>query len=127
MIVATLRVNVRSNSHYSMDVCTQEEADTFMMVHLKDMILNDSKTIFMKTVDSEVMVVLVGLFHIIKKSNNVGNIWLEYRTGANLRFFNVRDLFISLAETKGRGLLFFYAFTGSDTTSAFHDKGKKSA
>ena len=127
MVVATSRVNVRSNRHYSMGACTQEEADTLMMVHLKDMIHNGAKTIYIKTVDSEVMVVLVGLFNIIKRSENVGNIWLEYGTGTNLRFFNVRDLYISLGETKARGLLFFHAFTGSDTTSAFHDKGKKSA
>ena len=75
MVVATLRVNVRSNGHYSMDVCTLEEADTRVMVNLKDMIHNGSKTICIKTVDSEVSVVLVRLFYIIKRSDNVGNIW----------------------------------------------------
>ena len=98
-----------------------------MMVHLKDMIHNGAKTICIKTVDSEVMVVLVGLFSIIKRSENVVNIWLEYVTGTNLRFFNVRDLHISLGETKARGLLFLHAFTGSDTTSAFRNIGRKSA
>ena len=127
MVVATLGVNVRSNGHYSMDVYTQEEADTRMMVHLKDMIDNGSKTICVKTVDSDVMVILVGLFYKIKRSENVGNIWLEYGTGTNLRFFNVRDLYNSVGETKARGLLFFHAFTGSDTTSALRNKGKKSA
>ena len=127
MVLTTFGVNIRSNSYYYMDVCTQQETDIRMMVHLKDMIHNGSKNICVKTVDSDVSVVLVGLFYIIKRSDNVGNIWLEYRTGTNLRFFNVRDLFISLAETKGRGLLFFDAFTGSYTTSAFRDKGKKSA
>ena len=105
-----------------MDVCTQEEADTRMMVHLKDMIDNGSKTICVKTVDSDVMVILVGLFYKIKRSENVGNIWLEYGTGTNLRFFNVRDLYNSVGETKARGLLFFHAFTGSDTTSALRNQ-----
>ena len=66
-------------------------------------------------------------FYKIKRSENVGNIWLEYGTGTYLRFFNVRDLYNSVGETKARGLLFFHAFTGSDTTSALRNKGKKSA
>ena len=74
MVIATLRVNVRSNGHYSLDVCTLEEADTHIMVYLKDMIHNGSKTICIKTIDSEVWVVLVGLFYIIKRSENVGNV-----------------------------------------------------
>ena len=43
--------------------CFQEEADARMLFHKKHMIENGLMTISLKTVDSDVVVILVGLFY----------------------------------------------------------------
>ena len=62
-MVATKGVATQSNKDFSMPDCFQEEADTRMLFHMKHMIENGLMTISLKTVDSDVVVILVGLFY----------------------------------------------------------------
>ena len=105
--------------------CFQEEADTRMLFHMKHMIENGLKTISLKTVDSDVVVILVGLFY--KIADQVDDIWVEYGAGKHLQYISIRTMQNQLGVLKAKAILFFHAFTGSDTTSAFRNKGKKTA
>ena len=62
LVIITNGTEVRSNQDFSMPQCYHEEADTRMMFHLKNMIENGMQKICLKTVDSDFIVILVGLF-----------------------------------------------------------------
>ena len=94
--------------------CFQEEADTRLLFL---MIENGLITISLKTVDSDIVVILVGIFY--KIADQVNNIWVEYGAGKYLQYISIRTIRNQLGELK--------AFTGSDTTLAFRNKGKKTA
>ena len=89
------------------------------------MIEKELITISLKTVDSYVVVFLVGLFY--KIADQVDDIWVEYGAGKHLQYISIRTMYNQLGELKAKAILFFHAFTGSDTTSAFRNKGKKTA
>ena len=114
---------IRSNQDFLMPQCFQEEADTRMVFHLKNMIEKGLKTVCFKTVDSDVVVILVGLFHLVM--DKITDVWVEYGVGKNLCRFSIKTMHSQLGESKAKALLFFHAFTGSDTTSGFRNKGKK--
>ena len=44
-----------------------------------------------------------------------------------MQYISIRTMYNQLGESRAKALLFFHAFTGSDTTSAFRNKGKKTA
>ena len=124
-VVSTKGVATQSNQDFSMPHCFQEEADTRMLFHMKHMIENGLKTKSLKTVDSDVVVILVGLFY--KIADQVDDIWVEYGAGKHLQYISIRTMYNQLGVLKAKAILFFHAFTGSDTTSAFRNKGKKTA
>jgi hypothetical protein len=44
----------------------------------------------------------------------------------HFQYFHVNSIHARLGERKAKALPFFHAFTGSDTTSSFYGRGKKS-
>ena len=52
-------------------------------------------------------------------------LWIQFGVGKHIKFIAVHEIFASMAPSVFAGLLFFHAFTGVDTVSAFHDHGKK--
>ena len=109
-----------------MPKCYHEEADTRMMFHLKHMIENGMQKICVKTVDSDVIVILVGLFYQI--GAQVDDVWVEYGAGKYMQYISIRTIYNQLGESRAKALLFFHAFTGSDTTSAFRpQQGQKNS
>ena len=94
-----------------------EEADTQVIFHLKDMDENGYKKLCIKTDDSDVLVIMIGLFHAIK--GKVDNVLVEYRVRKNMAYHNIKAASDQLGELKAKVLLFFHSFTGCDTTSSF--------
>ena len=76
-MVATKGVATQSNKDFSMSDCFQE-ADTRMLFHMKNMIENGLITISLKTVDSDVVVILVGLFYKIANPDQSVNFFLQH-------------------------------------------------
>ena len=85
---------------------------------------NGARNILVRTVDSDVIVILVGLFSNFHPDTSV---WVAFGTGKFFRYYNINTIFQALGPEKSKALLFFHAFTGCDTTSQFLNKGKKSA
>ena len=54
------------------------------------------------------------------------DIVIEYGMGKNHKKISIKNLAKSLGQTRAQALVFFHAFTGCDTTSAFKSIGKKS-
>ena len=107
--------------------CNHEEADTRIVVHILHALELGMKTIKVRTVDTDVVVILAGIFHELVETQPLADIWIAFGKSKNYRFYNIADICAHIGEHKSRALPFFHAFTGSDTTSAFRGKGKKSA
>ena len=103
--------------------CKQEEADTRMFLHVQHASNHGHTNILIKTVDSDVVVIAVALFFELE----VSYLWIEYGTGKNKRYLPVHEIANSLGKSRSKALLFWHAFTGCDTVSAFGGRGKKTA
>ena len=57
---------------------------------------------------------------------NIEKLLIEYGTGKNSKFIAVHEV-ADLTTTVCSSLMFFHSFTGCDSTSAFHNKGKVTA
>ena len=103
--------------------CSQEEADTRLLLHCKDEVVCGHKIVSIRTVDSHVVAIAVGVFEQILADE----LWIAFGTGKKYRFIPIHELVASLGSMKALSLPFFHAFTGCDTTSSFSSRGKKSA
>ena len=103
-----------------------EEADTRMCLHIADAVRKGATTVMVSTVDPDVVIILVGLFTEIVKLRPDVELWVAFGTGKSYRRLLVNDICEQLGEEKCGALPFFHAFTGSDTTSQFNGKAKKS-
>jgi hypothetical protein len=56
----------------------------------------------------------------------VFDVWIRFGTGKSLQDIQLKRVVENLGVATCRGLPFFHAFTGSDTTSSFKGKAKKS-
>ncbi len=106
--------------------CNHEEADTRIVVHLQHALLTCNKVI-VRTVDTDVLVILVGKFHDFHDVNPESDVWVAFGMGRNFRFLSVNAISASLGVPRSRSLPVFHALTGCDTNSTFFGKSKKSA
>ena len=93
------------------------------MVHALE---QGAKTILVRTVDTDVVVILAGTFHNLIVTQPLIDIWVAFGMGKNYRFYHINAICASLGDQQSRALPVFHAFSGCDTTSAFRGKSKKS-
>jgi hypothetical protein len=86
-----------------------------------------AKTVLVRTVDTDVIVILIGIFHDLLVVHSSAEIRVAFGMGKKYRFYHINAICRNLAESKSRALPVFHAYSGCDTTSAFIGKGKKSA
>jgi hypothetical protein len=110
-----------------MPPCDHEEADTRLLIHLQDVLQNGCTNCPVCTVDTDVVVVLIGKFYLLTTICQNVNIWVAFGTGKNFTYYHINALYEDLGMEKSLALPVFHSFTGCDTTSAFLGKGKKSA
>ncbi|XP_071958245.1 uncharacterized protein [Antedon mediterranea] len=110
-----------------MSICDHEEADSKMCIHIDDALKKGSRAILVCTVDTDVIVILVGIFCNLIACYPGTCIWVAFGMGKHFQYFNINTICHNLGEDKSRGLPVFHAFTGSDTTSQFFGKAKHSA
>ena len=103
------------------------EADTRIVVHVMHALVNGANVIQVRTVDTYVVVILVGTFHEMSALHPLEDIWVAFGMGKNFHFLSIKSISEYLGKEVSQGLPVFHSFTGSDTTSAFRGKGKKSA
>ena len=107
--------------------CNHEEADTRVVVHISHALEQGLKTIAVCTVDTNVIVILAGVFFKLTATNLLADIWVTFGTDKNFRLYSINAICTYLGEERARALPIFHALTGCDNTSAFRGKGKKSA
>ena len=110
-----------------MDPTNHEEADTRILVHLKDALNNGATTCLVRTVDTDVVVIIVGKLHALLTDNPSADVWVTFGKGKSFTSIHINEVCNALGEHQSIALPIFHSFTGCDTTSAFWGKGKKSA
>lgn len=107
--------------------CTHEEADTRIIIHLLHALEAGSRKIKVRTVDTDILVILIGHFFSLLQSYPDLELWIVLGVGKDYCYYKINNIWEKLGESKSRSLPAFHAFSGCDTTSCFFRKGKKSA
>ena len=61
--------------------CNYEEADTRLIVHVIDALKYEHRSIEIRTVDTDVVVVVIGLFHKLHRMYEDMDIWIKFGVG----------------------------------------------
>ena len=101
--------------------CSQEEADTRLILHVADAVAKGKRRVSVRTVDMDVLVLAATFFGQMKPHE----MWIAFSTGKNFCFIPIHEIVSSLTPKICSGLLAFHAFTGCDTVSSFGRRGKK--
>ena len=126
LIVATKGENVLSNLQLNSDFiapCNKEEADTRIFLHVKHMSRNGCDKVMIQTVDTDVVMLAIYSFNELQLSE----LWIEFGTGIHKRWLPIHEYASNLGDDKCKVLTVWFAFTCSDTVSAFSGRGKKIA
>ena len=106
--------------------CNHEEADTRIVVHVLLSLQQGLTTAQVRTVDTDAVVVLIGVFHKLLLSQPKADIWIAFGVGKKYRLNSINTLSTSLGTRRSQALPMLHVISGCDTTSAFWGKVKKS-
>ena len=111
----------------SMPDCSHEEADTRIVVHVIDAIRKGMKSICIRTMDTDILIILISKFHFLKHLCKDLELKVAFGVGKDFAVYSVNNICSTLGLDKSKIMSIFHAFSGCDTTSSFHGRGKKSA
>ena len=114
----------RQDDESTLAPCSQEEADTRIMLHVAHAAAHGHCQIQIRTVDTDVVVLAVMVAQTLPC---LDELWIAFGTGKNYRYIAAHEIAASLGPQKACALPIFHAMTGCDTVSAFMGHGKKSA
>ena len=118
---------VSIGSEKVMGQCNHEEADTRIIVHVRHSLEGGAESVLVRTVDTDVVVILVGKLHDLLAYNRRAKIWVAFGMGRHYSLIDINTICFTLGESKSRALPVFHAFTGCDCTSQFCGIGKMTA
>ena len=91
-------------------------------MHMIDGVADGNSEFLIRTIDTDVVVLAVAM----SKKISIEELWIAFGTGKKFRYLAIHEIVKSFSPRKAIALPFFHAFTGCDTVSYFHSKGKKS-
>ena len=68
-----------------MDDCNHEEADTRIMVHMQHALEQGAETVLVRTADTDVVVILVGMFFDLVTIQPSSDLWIAFGVGGKLQ------------------------------------------
>ena len=96
---------------------TQEEADTKIIVHVKHCLLNSFRNIVVKTVDIDVVTLLLAHLSLLHSPYKIA---VDFNFGKDRSFYKINDICSRITPDQQLSLMFFlFTFTGCDITSSF--------
>ena len=111
-VFVTSDVNVLTKgSSHDMLPCDHEEADTRLLVHLVDALKNGCSTCVVRTVDTDIVVILIGKFYQLLTINPSIRIWVAFGKGKAFTYLHINSICHSLGENKSLALPVFHSFT----------------
>lgn len=111
------------NTTNSMFNCNHEEADTRIVVHIHHALEQGMKKVEVRSVDTDVVIILVGVFYELIKTQSSADIWVAFGTGKNYRLLSINAICESLGEPNQeyiKGVL-------EDRTRSVHDPIKQNS
>ena len=114
-VTSGMRVLTKGTSR-QMIPCDHEEADTRLLVHVMN---SGCSTCLVRTVDTDVVVILIGKFHCLLTLHLSARIWVAFGTGKNFEYLDINSISRALGKQKSLALPVFHSFIGCDTTSTF--------
>ena len=103
--------------------CQQGEADTRMMLHVRHAAMQGHTKTYVRTVDSDVVVLTINIFHEL----GVSELWVGFGTGKSYKDIPIHHISQLLGPQRCKVLPLFYAITGCNVVSAMFGIGKKTA
>ena len=94
--------------------CNHLEADSRIFLHLSHAAQQGHSKAFIRTVDSDVVIIAVGHFG----SLGVMELWIGFGTGKAFQHIPVHEITQTLGPEKSLSCPLFHWFTGCDTTSS---------
>jgi hypothetical protein len=91
-VYITKKEYVLTSSSNKMPKCTHEEADTRIMVHLIHALEGGKQLIQVRTVDTDVIVILIGNFHDLKQRFSLQDVWVFFGTGKHIQLLSIKKL-----------------------------------
>ena len=125
-VLVTYQRKVRSDGIqeiYQWQEDVHEEADNRMIIN--HMLKNDISSITVRTLDTDVLVILVSFMVQFINIDEHGSIMVDFGSGDSRRTIYINRSFSELGDAVCLGLPFFHTLTGCDSTSAFYKKTKK--
>ena len=107
----------------ALEPCSQEEADTRMMIHVIDASLHGYRRIKIRSNDTDVVVLAVFIAPLLQ----LDELWVSHGSCKQIRNLPAHTIASSLGRQKARVLPMFHGLTGCDTVSFFSGRGKKTA
>lgn len=96
-----------------------EEADNIIVCHIGDMPKSGISRISVRTVDSDVVVILLSFLSTFLDVNSNLELYVDYNTGSKRRNICLNTCYNTLGENVCKSLLYFHCFTGADSTFSF--------
>lgn len=103
--------------------CNHAEADTRIILHLKHAAQQGHSTAYIRTVDSDVVVLAIRFFQML----GLTELWIGFGTGKHYRDIPAHAICSNIGPSKSLALPLFHSMTGCDTASQFLGCGKKTA
>ena len=104
--------------------CSRGEANTRMLLHVKDAMNCGFKSVMLRTVGTNVVVLAIAHFQGLP---NIEQLGIAFGTGEDFRYIQIHEIAYALCPQMAKGLLFFHAFTSCDVAPYFTNRGNKSA
>ena len=101
---------------------THEEADDRMLINIRDLLQNSITNITVRSIDTDVLVILVSFMTTFIQIDKNVKIWLDFGMGNKRELLSINACYNNLGESASLGFLFFHAFTGCDSTASFYEK-----
>ena len=109
----------------SMSSCNHEEADTRLILHLQEILSQGFVNISVMSVDTDVFIIILAMFHKLQASYVFTDINFDRRHLKDAKSVGIKAVAERLGQTLCQAIPFLHALTGCDTTSAFKGIGKK--
>ena len=106
--------------------CNHEEADSRIMVHVSDAVMQGFHKILIRTVDTDVLVLAVAVVQQLAQVLHI-ELWIAFGCGKDFKYIPAHEISASLGPARLLALPVFHAFSGCDTVSHLVQMGKKTA
>ena len=101
-----------------------EEADNRLECHIMDQIITGHDTVTVRTVDSDVVAILLGFTIQFLAINPNMNLLVDFGTGNKRKHYSINRAYSDLGKEVADAVMMFHTFSGCDSCSAFFRQTK---